>query len=95
MDNKTAQIIETLTRYAKGRANDVNRGIESPELSALLVEKYAVGLVDAVRALQLGLDINEITRVADELCLNIDPQVKKNREIRYTNYSKLDLSKPR
>ena len=92
---QTKQIIDTLNRYAKGRANDVSKGIESPELSSLLVEKYAVGIVDSIRTLRLDIDINLITSEADKLCLFIDPDVIKNREIRYKNFSKLDLSEPR
>jgi hypothetical protein len=58
--NKLDDILRTLRRYARGRANDVERGIETPALSALLVEKYAVGLVDAVRTLgRSDIDINK------------------------------------
>lgn len=52
------KLIETLRRYAKGRSNDVERGLESKKLSALLVEKYAVGIVDTIRTLEL--DINTL-----------------------------------
>lgn len=92
---ETKRIIETLNRYAKGRANDVSKGIESPDLSSLLVEKYAVGIVDAIRTFRLDIDINLITSEADKLCLLIDPDTIKNRKIRYKNFSKLDLSEPR
>ncbi|WP_413694461.1 hypothetical protein [Psychromonas sp. KJ10-2] len=95
MRSQTNQIIETLKRYAKGRQNDVHRGLESPELSALLLEKYAVGLVDAIRVLGVDVDINLIASEADKLCLCIDHDMNKNREIRYKNFSNLDLSEPR
>ncbi|AZQ13304.1 hypothetical protein [Shewanella khirikhana] len=89
------ELIQTLRRYAKGRANDVERGLESPELSALLVEKYAVGMVDAVRALSLDIDINALTKEADLLCKWIDPQSVENRALRYSRVAKLDLSTER
>lgn len=86
------KLIETLTRYAEGRLDAVGAGLESPELSSLLVEKYAVGLVDAVRSLSLDIDVNLLAAEADRLCLLIDPNTKENRLLRYSRFAKLDLS---
>lgn len=92
-------LISTLNRYANGRKNDVENGLESAELSALLVEKYAVGLVDAVRVLKpmlgLNIDINSIVAEADNLCRSIDPKTEENRVLRYQRVAKLDLSEKR
>jgi|GEM_PF-1526684 len=86
------KLIETLRRYAEGRLDAVGAGLESPELSSLLVEKYAVGLVDAVRSLSLDIDVNLLTAEADRLCLLIDPNTKENRLLRYSRFARLDLS---
>jgi len=95
MNVEANKIIQTLERYGKNRQDAVNRGLESSELSALLVEKYAVGLVDAIRTLQLDIDVNVIASFADDLCKKIDPNTLENRQLRYTSVSKLDLSEPR
>jgi len=57
--------------------------------------KYAVGIVDAIRVLGVDVDVNLIASEADKLCLYIDADVKKNRELRYKSVSKLDLTEPR
>ena len=92
-------IITELKQYAKGRSNDVENGLESAELSALLVEKYAVGMVDAVRVLErilgLNIDLNSIVTEADNLCRSIDPETEENRRLRYKRMAKLDLSEER
>jgi hypothetical protein len=92
-------LISTLHRYADGRKNDVRNRLESAELSALLVEKYAVGMVDAVRILKsilgLNIDINSITIEADDLCRSIDSKTEENRQLRYQRFAKLDLSSER
>lgn len=95
MDQK--QVISTLNRYAQSRQKDVSRGLESAALSALLVEKYAVGMIDAIRSLNLteSIDINTINEEADRLCTMICPDHVQLRTLRYERYSDLDLSKPR
>ncbi len=92
-------LIAVLNKYADGRKNDVQNGLESAELSALLVEKYAVGMVDAAMELEhilgLSIDVNLITLKADNLCLLIDPKTVENRQLRYKRVAKLDLSEER
>lgn len=85
----------TLRRYAEGRANDVKSGIETSALAALLVEKYAVGLVDAIRTLRLDIDINSIVKLADALCQEICSEHVELRQLRYERVADLDLSKHR
>ena len=95
MDSKTEIILAVLSRYAKGRRTDSDMGLESPELSALLLEKYAVGMVDVIRALGLDIDVNDIASEADYLCHQIDPNVADNRKLRYQRVAKLDLTEER
>lgn len=89
------KLLETLRRYAKGRSSDVERGLESAEFSALLVEKYAVGLIDAVRTLSNDIDVNLIAAEADSLCHSIDTNITLNRKLRYSRVAKLDLTTTR
>lgn len=91
----TERLIQTLTIYAEGRRRDVLNGLESAELSALLVEKYAIGIVDTLRTLQLDIDVDLITKEADLLCHLIDPDTKNNRQLRYERVAKLDLTEQR
>lgn len=86
------RLSDTLQRYAKGRAEDVRSGIETPALAALLVEKYAVGLVDATRVLGVSVDINAITQLADSLCKEICPEYVALRQLRRESVSGLALS---
>jgi len=95
MPNQVSSLITTLKLYANGRWNDYINGLESAELSALLVEKYAVGMVDAVRTLDLNIDINLIVSETDSLCRLIDPETERNRRLRYKRVAKLDLSEER
>jgi len=95
MHNQTNQIIKVLKTYANNRKRDVDNNLESKELSSLLLEKYAVGMVDVVRVLGLKVNIDAICAEADRLCFEIDKNTIKNRELRYKNYSSLDLSKKR
>ena len=85
-------VINTLKQYAYARQDACNRGLESPELSALLVEKYAWGMKEAIQAVDQDADINSIISVADQLCASIDKQHKENRNLRYSRVAKLDLS---
>jgi len=90
MDNDV--LIAVMTQFAERRKSGVDRGLESPELAALLVEKYAVGMVDAAWATNLDVDINELTVHVDKLCNSIDPQCKQNRKLRYERITRHDLS---
>ncbi|KZX73279.1 hypothetical protein A3715_15820 [Oleiphilus sp. HI0009] len=82
------QLAESLKRkvreYAHGRLDSVKRGLESPKLSALLLEKYACGFAQAIEEIDRDLSSqSQITRLADELCLEIDPDFIENRKRRW------------
>jgi hypothetical protein len=46
-ERASEDVLKKLAEYAKGRASDVARGAETPELAALLLQKYGYGLCDA------------------------------------------------
>lgn len=87
--------VQTLKQYAQARLNDCEKGLESPEISALLVEKYAWGMHEGLLAVDRDCDTSSIIAEADSLCLGIDPSHAENRKLRYTKFAKLDLSAAR
>ncbi|HFK1747742.1 TPA: hypothetical protein ACGX4N_004606 [Bacillus cereus] len=54
-------LIKKIREYANGRRNDVARGAETPRLAAHLLEKYGIGMIDAVST------IYEPPRAADDV----------------------------
>lgn len=73
-------VIRDARLYAQGRANDVARGAEPPELAALLVDKYGEG---TARALQIaGLD-SAVRAEGDCLVREIDPEFEAHRQARW------------
>lgn len=78
--------IHEVNEYAKGRVSDVKRGAETPRLAALMLEKYVVGFVRAMRCIEQDVNLNithEIQKVGDQLCLEIDPNFKENTTLRW------------
>ena len=81
-------IIESITvtaeaeirNYIQGRKSDVQRGAETPELAAMLIEKYAAGFAAALRIAGIK---NNIIGIADQACQTIDPQFKEHRQARW------------
>ena len=73
-----------IKEYARGRSKNVKRGLETPKLSALLLEKYAWGFSEAVREMNRSVHGKiELINLSDELCLEIDPDFIKNKEKRW------------
>jgi len=82
------KLLEELQSYAGSRRNDVVRGAETPELAALIVEKYAVGGMAAIKAAVEAFNVpmsvfDEYGRIADQICLEIDPKGAENRKARW------------
>jgi hypothetical protein len=81
------QVLESfiiaVNEYLSGRLDAVRKGLESVELSALLLEKYGYGIIKAAQILEIS-DSNRLYKELDSLLLTIDPNVKENRRIRYT-----------
>ncbi|MEM6483900.1 MAG: hypothetical protein AAF662_02780 [Pseudomonadota bacterium] len=73
--------------YAQKRSGDVDEGLETPELAALLVEKYAMGIVEAGTLLTniLKLPSLDLTHVARDAVAKIDPQARKHRQRRWAS----------
>jgi len=75
------RLIEEFRGYAHSRKNDVARGAETPELAALLVEKYGHGMVKAAQL--LDFDPGSLMGEVDRLVAEIDPEVLANRKERW------------
>lgn len=76
-------VIDRLKQYAESRRNNVARGLGTVRLSALLVEKYAWGISETLRALDAHSGSSRIIEIADKLCFDIDPDFRENRQRRY------------
>jgi hypothetical protein len=74
-------VIADIRRYAQGHVKEVMRGAETPELAALLVDKYCEGMASALRI--AGLD-SVVQAVGDRLVREIDPQFEAHLEARWT-----------
>jgi hypothetical protein len=73
-------VIAEIQSYAESRRNDVNRGAETPELAAVIIDKYAEGLSIALKI--VGVD-SRIRAVADKLVREIDPEFDQHRQVRW------------
>ncbi|WP_263356648.1 hypothetical protein [Acidicapsa ligni] len=69
-----------IRQYAEGRRKDVARGAETPELAALLVQKYGYGVLKGVR-IALGRAISH--DVLDEEVAKIDPDWREHMHQRW------------
>jgi hypothetical protein len=74
-------LLRELKSYAVGRKKDVARGAETPELAALLLDKYAWGVASALKLLEFPA--RNFTAEADRLVLEIDPDFAENRKKRW------------
>lgn len=79
------RLAEEIRSHASSRMNDVARGAETPELAALLVEKYGMGLAKAAALAADVFDVPapDLTREVDRLVAEIDPDTKAHREKRW------------
>ncbi|MGH9159618.1 MAG: hypothetical protein ACRD2X_06490 [Vicinamibacteraceae bacterium] len=73
-------VIEEIRLYAQGRARDVARGAETPELAALLVDKYCQGMAKALHI--AGVD-SAVRAEGERLVREIDPEFDAHRESRW------------
>lgn len=76
----------SLEDFASTRRKAVADGLDSRELAALMVEKFAEGVQSCGR---------DVIQLADRLCTEIDPSYRENRQLRYRAIAKLDLSQMR
>jgi hypothetical protein len=71
---RDAQLIQMVHDYAAQRQQQVTHGRESPELAALLVQKYGYGVVDAVQVLGDAQTAARVLQAVDAVVTAIDPQ---------------------
>ncbi len=79
VDSIKLHIKTEIQSYAQGRQKDVERGAETPELAALLLEKYALGVTMALNVIGIDFDMAEVDRLITE----IDPCHVENRKARW------------
>lgn len=73
-------VIKDLRSYASSRQGDVSRGAETPELAALIVDKYCEGLVKALFI--AGFD-SRVRAEGDRLVREIDPEFDMHKKARW------------
>lgn len=73
-------VIADIQSYAESRRNNVNRGAETSELAAVIIDKYAEGLSKALQI--VGID-SSVRVVADKLVHEIDPGFNEHRRARW------------
>jgi hypothetical protein len=76
IDEETAvsHFTQMVKRYAQDRAQNVERGLETPRLAALLVQKYGRGVVDAIiYVFDNARAADPVWRVLDAETAKIDP----------------------
>jgi len=76
-----AGIVQELENYAAARRASVLRGAETPELAALLTEKFGYGVAKALFVLHF--DLGDIYAETNRLVLEIDPTALENRQKRW------------
>ena len=74
-----------LTEYAAGRKAEVEKGRETPEFAALLVQKYGYGMA---KTLSLLTDVEEIPKIdkvlaVDEAVASINPDWQESDKKRW------------
>lgn len=65
------RLVREVQRYASGRSRDVERGAETPRLAALLLQKYGLGIIQAVSV------IYESPRAADPILYALDSEIER------------------
>jgi hypothetical protein len=86
MNEQTAveQLTGKVKLYATGRARDVARGAETAQLAALLLQKYGLGIVEAVSTIfESPRAADPIFRVLEEETAKIDPQWREHAQARW------------
>ncbi|WP_433947018.1 hypothetical protein [Paenibacillus sp. SN-8-1] len=87
MDENLAidSLVLKVKEYADGRAKDVERGAETPRLAALLLQKYGLGVIEAVSMIyDTPRAADPISKVLDEETTKINPQWREHDRERWT-----------
>ena len=74
-----------IENYANARKRDIDRGAETPRLAALMVEKYALGIIKGLEIVAHSFDraIPQLPRTLDEVILEICPEFHAETKARY------------
>lgn len=85
MDEKTAllKVLEHVRDYGANRAEGVARGVETPRLAAVMVQKYGQGTVDAVRLIFGNRAAREVMLAVDRATDRIDPDWRAHERERW------------
>jgi hypothetical protein len=75
-------LIEEIQRYAGNRRSGVARGVETPALAALMLEKFGEGIAKAVHLLGLE-EAGKLDREIARLVREIDPQYPTHLQFRF------------
>lgn len=91
-----ARLVLKFDEYASHRQADVLKGLETPELAALLVQKYGQGMIDAIETIfPDSMPLQDFQETIDRWVSSIDPNWRSNMQLRWKCVAGLDLSTPR
>ncbi|ONG73305.1 hypothetical protein BKK44_08300 [Bacillus cereus] len=80
------RLVQKVKEYADGRSESVSRGAETPRLAALLLQKYGLGIADAIATIyDTPRAADPIFQILDEETMKIDPQWKEHNQVRWTS----------
>jgi hypothetical protein len=78
------KLVMEIREYARGRASDVARGAETPQLAALMLQKYGLGVVRAVGIIfESPRAADPVMSVLDEETVKIDPEWRQHDRQRW------------
>lgn len=89
------KVIAKLNDYAQARSNDVARGLETPELAGVVVQKYGYGLCDAFWLVYETKGPGPTYTDVDNAVASIDPHWRETQAKRWHSKAALDVSSPR
>lgn len=92
MERLNAKLVDE----ARMRADECRRGLETPELGGLIIQKYGYGMAAAVKILSEVLDHRIPGEVEhDAATALVDPSWRENMHRRWNAQAGLDLSQSR
>lgn len=85
-----------LMQEAQMRARECARGLETPELGGLIIQKLGYGMAEAIKALEdvLGVQMPGIID-CDAATAVVDPNWRENMTARWQAQTGIDKSTPR
>lgn len=86
------QILEKFKVYLKTRSEAVSLNQEDKIASALLIEKYAYGVIDTLKV--MGIHLINFENQLLNACKDIDTDYTKNRRLKYDGKLKISAVNP-